>query len=462
MPAGPPPDVLCNHLVVHGGVGDQLWVFKKLVNAGRPLFVSVANEGRYRPRRTGHMLDHLPFVYGWRYDETTFCPGGQDWGSADDPACAMFKTWADLAVAPNVPVRLECNRWLESGRRIEDWLPDLATTHHYPFTPPAAKPTRAPAERYVVMHVAGWPDVTDLVWAKVADLFRGVARVYVVGGTYDVRTQQVYNYVTRTNGGDGVVPLLDLDWPDFWHTLMGAELVFGHASGLTILADVLKRPGVTVNPRAHPKLVHTWNSRENSAMVQAATQEEFLAAVGEAAEAVGGRRPVWPPGPTPARGYGGQADSAKGAVYAMALHRRPASVLVYAAASDRGAAAVDAVLHGVYDGDRVVSAVTLCCPAGIVPVMQAAATAARRCSRPPAIGVVSDLTSTDTTYEAAVIDLTGAADPTRADRAVRGAWAQVCAGGLLMVTAHPAAAAAVRGAKPAKTQCGGWYYLHKT
>jgi hypothetical protein len=30
------------------------------------------------------------------------------------------------------------------------------------------------------------------------------------------------------------------------------------------------------------------------------------------------------------------------------------------------------------------------------------------------------------------------------------------------LTAHPAAAAAVRGAKPAKTQCGGWYYLHKT
>ena len=39
---------------------------------------------------------------------------------ADDPACALNTTFEKLSPPVNAMFRLECNRHLESGRRLED------------------------------------------------------------------------------------------------------------------------------------------------------------------------------------------------------------------------------------------------------------------------------------------------------------------------------------------------------
>ena len=52
----PPSDVDCYWLKVHGGLGDIIWVYKKAVNFGKPLFISISEENRSRPRRSGFLV----------------------------------------------------------------------------------------------------------------------------------------------------------------------------------------------------------------------------------------------------------------------------------------------------------------------------------------------------------------------------------------------------------------------
>lgn len=234
MPGGPPADLDCYQIMTHGGLGDCLWVYKKLAAADKPLFVHIANENRHRPRRSGILCDHLPRVAGWRFADQTFTPGGHDWTqSADDPACAIGKTWAEIAPKPGEILRLECNRWLEGGRRLEGWLPDLATQHHFPFLPPA-QPTRPLKRPCVVLHLAGWADVPDKVWDQVALGFHNLAHLYVVGGSYDRRPRELHN---RLSHRVPMTLLEDVPWCDLYGVLKACDFCFGHASGFTAIAD---------------------------------------------------------------------------------------------------------------------------------------------------------------------------------------------------------------------------------
>lgn len=275
MPWPPPGDHY--HIKTHGGLGDIIWLFKKLTSLPLPVYLSISEENRARPRRSGILADHLPNVIGWRFDGSSFATDGGDWPAPSDPCCAIGKTWKQLGFETNTeaPYRLECNRWLESGRRIERWLPDLGVQHHYPFGPPGLPRVVLDSPR-VIFHLAGWPDVHDLVWRAGLRLFRGLAKVYVVGGSYDRRPRVV---VKGTNPQD-VVLLEDLPWADLYHLIAGSDYVFGHASGFTALADAIGvKRGVIVNPRSVPNLVGTWNDNANSGLLYVSRQREFETAV---------------------------------------------------------------------------------------------------------------------------------------------------------------------------------------
>jgi hypothetical protein len=242
------------HLVLHGGIGDGIWVLKKAVNFGKPLFVSISSENRHRPRRSAALYEHVPQVHGWAYSDQSFAPGGQDWTqSADDPACAMNVTWAEFGAPVNTPFRIECNRWLESGRRLDDWLPDVPTAHNFEFSP-AGRPNVTFRKPCVIFHIAGWSDVADGMWTAALDLFRGTAHAYIVGGSYDRRPRQIYDAVRRRGG---VTLLEDVAWEDLVGVLQACDYCFGHASGFTAMADVLRVPGVVINPRSVPRLTNT-------------------------------------------------------------------------------------------------------------------------------------------------------------------------------------------------------------
>lgn len=456
---GPPRGRDVYWLKCHGGLGDILWLYKRVSNLDLPLFVSISNENRHRPRRSGYLVDHLPRVVGWNYDDSTFAPGGHDWTqSADDPACAMGVLWADLGVKPNVKTRLECNRWLESGRRIEDWLPDLPTTHHFAFEPcphPPAVEFRRPC---VVFHMAGWPDVPDDVWGECMDLFGGIAHVYLVGGSYDHRPRAVYNARRRR----GLSLLEDVSWPDLIGVLGACDFCFGHASGFTALADVLKVRGVTYNPASVPFLNGTWNSPEYRGMLHVDRVKDFRAAVYRAYESMAGPdRGVWPP--DEATGPKLAALPARSVPYAVARDRKPRRLSVYAPVDANPGLAAD-VLAGAIDGGAAPEAVVLV--GGHPDAPAAVRREAQRVSRRPLLTVAETPSPHDPPAQLAVVVTPFAPGP--AADAVRAAWRNLAAGGTLLVggPAGPAAAeslAAGLGTRPRPVEGSGdeWWYLHR-
>ena len=460
--SAPPPGRDVVHLVTHGGLGDILWCAgKKFSDHPVPIFITISQENRMRPRRAGIMVDHLPNVIGWTWGDQTFAPGGQDWTGADDPCCAIGKTWAEIGRL-NAPIRLECNRWLEGGRRIEGWLPDLPTTHHFEFEP-CGPPSFEIKRPCVVLHLAGWPDGTHQLWVSACDLFRQFAHVYIVGGSYDRRPRAVYNSAAR---GDGRVTLVeDTDWATVVGLLEACSYCLGHASGFTAVADVLRVKGAVLNPAYVPKLVNTWNSPDNPDLVYAADEREFAAAVQAAAAVLSdGDRSVWPPSSPRGGRPVAEVPGPSAAVQAAAKLVRPRSAAVWSLdpAHDRDLAA--AVVAGAYDAHALIGAVHL---VGCHPDAAASARReGRRASRGPAVAESPTWPPhRGEAYELVV--LAAGADPVKAADAARRAWAHVTCSGTLVV-GGPAAPAAVEalgstlGVRAGTVgNAEGWFYVHR-
>lgn len=459
---GPPAgiDVYWTH--VHGGLGDFLWVYKKLQNATHPIFVSISNENRHRPRRSGRLMDHLPRVIGYNYLDQAFDPSGADWTqSASDPVCAMGVTWEEFSAPVNKRFRIECNRWLESGRRLDDWLPDLPTTHNFQFTPagPSNLTFRKPC---VVFHIAGWSDIHDGQWTTLIDLFRGTAHVYIVGGSYDRRPRQIYS-VVQSRGGATLME--DVAWEDLVGVLSVCDYCFGHASGFTAMADVLRVPGVVVNPRSVPRLNGTWNSPDNPAQVHVSTPEEFVGAVYQAFQRMAGsERATWPP--TGIRGARlSSTEDPLGAVRSAAQTARPKQAAVYASEGHHHGIGA-AILDGAYTAGVTVSSLHLvgCTQEAI----DAASREASRSTRRPLITTASDAwpgSKKNETFDLIVVITSG--PPARAAQCVREAWASVSPAGTLLFSGSYAATAAESlgahlGVKPQTVlNADGWWFLHR-
>jgi len=464
MPA-PPAGTPCYHVKTHGGLGDILWLYKKLHNADRPIFLSISEENRHRPRRSGILADHLPRVAGWRFDDTTFAPGGQDWTTPDDPSCAIGVTWAEIQPPPNspTPLRLECNRWLEGGRRLEAWLPDLATTHHFAFDPTDAPGIKLPAE-YVIFHLAGWADVPDRSWSALAQLFANVCRVYVVGGTYDRRPRGVMSAISRHPGVDAVL-LEDLAWPDLYALLRGCSYCFGHASGFTALADVVGCRGVIVNPRVVPNLTGTWNDTANTGLLYVDTADEFNAAVMAAARSFAGPPGTWPPTATRGSRIVCAARGPEAPVVAAVETIEPRTIIVAADGPHPDWLAA-AVLAGSYATGRPVDAVdTIGC--GVDAVARLMAESLRSSRRPVLAHYAAhaDYPSRSVACDLAVVYAAGT--PAGAYRLASDAWRRLGRRGTLMVggpAADPAASAIGASLKVEPIPVLGapdWYYIHK-
>lgn len=463
MPNGPPSGVDCLRVKTHGGLGDIIWCYKKLKNVGTPLYIHISNENRHRPRRSGRLLDHLPGVIGYCFDDTAFDKSGSDWTlSATDPSCAMHVTWKEFDAPLNTPFRLECNRWLESGRRLDDWLPDVPTTHNFEFAP-AGPPNVTFRKPCVIFHIAGWSDVHDGMWTTLLDLFRGTAHAYIVGGSYDRRPRQIYDVASRRGGA---TLLEDVAWEDLVGVLAACDYCFGHASGFTAMADVMRVPGVVINPRSVPRLTNTWNSPDNPAQIHVDGQEDFVNAVSQAYRKMAGPdRATWPPTGIRGAHLTAVGTDRLGAIKSAAQAARPKQAAVYVNADHHPGTAA-AVLDGAYAGGTIVDSLHLvnCSNAAV----ESAGREAARSSRRPVITTADGKWPGgrgDETFDLIVVISGGTAAEATAN--VRDAWRSVSpAGTLLFSGQHAAAAAESVGAtlsvKPrAVANADGWWFIHR-
>ncbi len=266
----------CYWFKVHGGIGDQIWMYKKFVNLDLPVFISVASEAKHRPRRTGYFLDHLPKVCGWRYEDEQFYEHG-DWPPKEHPSCCIDKNWSDLNVPLNSMYLIECNKWIENGNRLENWLPDLPTTHHFDFEPINNDKYKDSKHEYVVFHSAGWKDIHDAIFVDSIREVSKYKKCYIVGGSYDGRPARIHKLAKSTKVDCDL--LTDLSWDDMFSLISNARFVCGHTSGFTILADTLRVPGICYNVDVLPSLKGTWNTTEDIGNVQIGDIDEWQTAI---------------------------------------------------------------------------------------------------------------------------------------------------------------------------------------
>lgn len=463
----PDPDVPCYWIKIHGGLGDAIWLMKKAVNFPLPLHISISSENRSRPRRSADLVRHLPNVISWNYDTTSFCPDtGQDWPPQNDPCCAMKKKFSQLDIRPNVKTRLECNRWLEGGRRIEDWLPDIKTEHHFEFKP-CGPPTLDIKTPNVILHLAGWPDVADDVWTAAADLFRAKCHVYIVGGSYDFRPRRIHAAVNRCLPGVSLIE--DTSWENLVGLLKSTTFCFGHASGFTALADVLKVPGATFNPRAVPGLIGSWNSKQYDGMLHVDRNSDFQNAIGSAMkfwESSG--TATWPLtakiGPKISldnRTSGSEAARAVRAACSMGARNS----LVWSVDKEAPDDIPAAVLDGAYSCGKIVRRLDI---VGFNEL--ALARAYKETSRSTAKPLIDvhftwPISNSDDSYDLAVVYCSERA--VESSDACRQAWARLSSNGTILIggasskTASETLAATLRTKAAQVADSDEWYYLHR-
>lgn len=106
------------NITVAAGVGDNIWVLQKLIQAQEQFnFIIPGNN----PRRGKQVFDLLPQIGTAQYgDPMPFAHIKRK------NAQAAFGTWHNIKKFHDFT--LEANTHLEHGKRIEQWLPDLPTT----------------------------------------------------------------------------------------------------------------------------------------------------------------------------------------------------------------------------------------------------------------------------------------------------------------------------------------------
>lgn len=263
-------------LRTHGGFGDLSWLYSKLCHLPLPLFIDVCDEAPHRPRRSGVFLDTLPRVAGWRYAPDSFAPYGRQWVSPGDPAACEGRTWASLNVRPGELFRIECNYVLEQGVPLHRWLPDLPTDYHYAFDRDYLASNFDVPDGAAVVHVTSWPDIPDGTWLQLMRRLGAAIPTYFMTASYDRRVARL---MPEARDIPGVQLAVDLPWPDAFRLLERSGVVIGHTSGMTVLANVLRRPGVSYTPANVAKLNGAWADPDFKAQRHVATVPDFRAAV---------------------------------------------------------------------------------------------------------------------------------------------------------------------------------------
>ena len=120
----PTPDAI--NLCIPCGIGDASWIWSKVKHlpaaTGYPVVFSMPDA---QPQRGHQLFDYLP--------EATWAGYETGWRNADVFKRTLPPTATYPDFTPGIWQALEVNTWLEKGRSLADWLPDLPVDYHYPL-----------------------------------------------------------------------------------------------------------------------------------------------------------------------------------------------------------------------------------------------------------------------------------------------------------------------------------------
>jgi len=250
------------------GIGDISWIYSKLAGLGRPLRIEVADSG---PRRALPYLELLPLV-----KESCYVKAPNPANMRGGKALPSWSAEQLVSAASEDIVPIDLNCWLEAGNRIEDFIPNIPTVHHYPIDIEKADGTFAGwgelnarlCFRFVCFYCANadtvrrWHGWKPAQWASLARLLFSqfsLDGIVLLGAKWDRPFADEVHAALHVRVVDlvGKLPLAGT-----LYIISRSRYLVAFPSGIPILATVLSRPTVMFYPDSLKGLMTSWVPRD--------------------------------------------------------------------------------------------------------------------------------------------------------------------------------------------------------
>lgn len=249
---------------VCSGIGDNIWLLMKLVNAGEK-FNFILPDGQ--PQRGKQIFDIMPSVaesclYSNKVTYSKTLPRiykGRVNVYQDAKHYNIFKDIKEQSFS------LSCNEHLESGKRIESFIPDLPTTFKLNYDTSNFKAPGFEHNKigvYCSSHKSSknWGTWTEVEWFKLVKLISEYNPDYtfvIIGAEWDVDMADKVKFLMIQNNikfiwtvGQNLGTVVEI--------LKQLKYFIGFPSGLSILNETLEKDGLMFYAKQIQKIINTW------------------------------------------------------------------------------------------------------------------------------------------------------------------------------------------------------------
>ena len=259
-------------LICPSGIGDVSWAISALWSVRDQIEQIDIVEGW--PQRTvpyvnlvGFRSDYVPISY------PTILGFQSDHGIGAD---SKDRTWQKMSKLKVGKLLLEPNKWLEAGKRLETWLPDLKPEFHYPLNVDIEDTDRAlkvvakamathPMKEGPVVGIScasyrgaeAWKTWGLDEWKDMLSRIMSIGwRPLLLGGSWDDLTYAVAcdlelpDIVGKTNV------------PQMVEVMKMLDSYIGYSSGMNVIRTVLDKPALALWPDFQVELMDSWAPKE--------------------------------------------------------------------------------------------------------------------------------------------------------------------------------------------------------
>lgn len=250
-------------LTVHPGIGDLSWVLSKLSTTGMKFRLRIAEDKKTaRAMPLVGMVDCIEDAcHGDMHDyvilHKCFNCNFSDYVEAEKKGNKLYMT---------------ANWWVDSGKRLEGFLPDLETDFHYDIHGTSqdvqwAAQMVSPYPKSFLIYassaggIAAWSAWTEYEWVefirKVRQDFPHV-HFFLIGAKWDADMRTPMQNVLNTVGISYTDLIGQTSLGQALELIRFSDYVAGYASGMTILANVANTPTLMLYPDTLTKLMRSW------------------------------------------------------------------------------------------------------------------------------------------------------------------------------------------------------------
>lgn len=240
------------------GLGDSVWLAMKLINQPEKFHWRLPDG---QPQRGKQLFDLLPQI-------TQSCDYVPGMGYKMIKRSGYKGKWRD---APKNEMFLEANTWLEFGKRIEHYLPDLPTSFILPYLTTdddhntAVNILGAGDEKYIGIYTSSysttrqWNGWLEKEWTELIGLIQGYTTEYrfvFIGADWDIGVSQE---VMSKMSPDSFVNTIGQPLPVVIEILKRLDCFIGFPSGLSIINETLgANQTVMFYPPHLQPMMNTW------------------------------------------------------------------------------------------------------------------------------------------------------------------------------------------------------------